>query len=89
MTQLQAPERPMGRPLSHLDEAERYRSFDDLQLAMPSVWESMRLGVATNRSSRSPRSASSAPPLGVVPSCKRWRNAHCSCCCYSANRGYR
>ncbi len=34
----------MGRPLSDLDEAERYRSFDDLQLAMPSVWESMRLG---------------------------------------------
>ncbi len=47
MTQLQAPDqRTAGRPLSHLDEAERYRSFDDLQLAMPSVWESMRLGHA-------------------------------------------
>jgi hypothetical protein len=33
-----------GRPLSHLDEDERYRCFDDLQRAMPTVWESMRLG---------------------------------------------
>ena len=45
MTQLQAPDqRSAGRPLSHLDEDERYRAFDDLQLAMPAVWESMRLG---------------------------------------------
>jgi hypothetical protein len=45
MTQLQAPDqRTAGRGLSQLDEGERYRSFDDLQLAMPSVWESMRLG---------------------------------------------
>ena len=47
MTQLQVPDqRTAGRQLSSLDEAERYRSFDDLQLAMPSVWESMRLGHA-------------------------------------------
>src|SRR5215207_5571273 len=45
MTQLEVPgQRTAGRPLSLLDEAERYRSFDDLQLAMPSVWESMQLG---------------------------------------------
>jgi hypothetical protein len=45
MTQLQAPgQRTTGRPLSHLDEAERYRCFDDLQRAMPAVWQSMRLG---------------------------------------------
>ncbi len=42
--QLQAPGQPAtGRQLSQLDEADRYRCFDDLQLAMPSVWESMRL----------------------------------------------
>ena len=47
MTQLQVPdERTSGRQLSHLDEAERYRCFDELQLAMPSVWESMRLDLA-------------------------------------------
>jgi hypothetical protein len=33
-----------GRPLSGLSEEERYRYFDDLQLTMPTVWESMRLG---------------------------------------------
>ena len=45
MTQLQDPDqRTAGRPLSQLDEEERYRCFDDLQLAMPAVWESMRLG---------------------------------------------
>jgi hypothetical protein len=33
-----------GRPLSGLSEEERYRYFDDLQLTMPKVWESMRLG---------------------------------------------
>jgi hypothetical protein len=44
MTQLRDPDhRTEGRPLSHLDEVERYRAFDDLQLSMPSVWESMRL----------------------------------------------
>ena len=44
MTQLQvSDERTAGRGLSRLDEAERYRVFDDLQLAMPSVWQSMRL----------------------------------------------
>lgn len=42
MTQLQAPSQ-LGRQLSQLNEDERYRSFDDLQLTMPSVWESMRL----------------------------------------------
>jgi hypothetical protein len=42
MTQLEAPSQP-GRQLSQLDEDERYRCFDDLQLTMPSVWESMRL----------------------------------------------
>jgi pheganomycin biosynthesis PGM1-like protein len=47
MTQVQAPDRrTAGRPLSDLDEAQRYRSFDDLQVAMPAVWESMRLGFA-------------------------------------------
>jgi hypothetical protein len=34
------------RPLSLLDDEERYRVFDDLQRTMPSVWESMRLGFA-------------------------------------------
>src|SRR6476620_1296797 len=44
MTQLQDRDpRTQGRQLSQLDEAERYRCFDDLQLTMPSVWESMRL----------------------------------------------
>jgi hypothetical protein len=47
MTQLQAPDQPAtGRHLSDLDEEERYRSFDDLQLAMPAVWESMQRGLA-------------------------------------------
>jgi PGM1 C-terminal domain len=47
MTQLQAPNQPTtGRHLSDLDEEERYRSFDDLQLAMPAVWESMQRGFA-------------------------------------------
>lgn len=31
--------------LSHLDEQERYRSFDDLQVSMPEVWEAMRRGL--------------------------------------------
>jgi PGM1 C-terminal domain len=45
MTQSQEPgKQTTGRPLSHLDEAERYHVFDDLQRAMPTVWESMRLG---------------------------------------------
>jgi hypothetical protein len=45
MTQIHAPDQPTtGRHLSDLDEEERYRAFDDLQVAMPSVWESMRLG---------------------------------------------
>jgi PGM1 C-terminal domain len=44
MTQLQVPDqKTAGRRLSDLDDDERYRSFDDLQLAMPSVWEAMRL----------------------------------------------
>lgn len=44
MTQLTvADQRASGRQLSSLDETERYRCFDDLQLAMPTVWESMRL----------------------------------------------
>lgn len=34
-----------GRPLSALDEAERYRTFDELQLTMPSVWQSMQQGL--------------------------------------------
>ncbi|MDT5109963.1 MAG: hypothetical protein QOE20_1853 [Mycobacterium sp.] len=46
MTQLQAPDQlTTGRHLSDLDEKERYRAFDDLQVAMPSVWESMRRGL--------------------------------------------
>ncbi|MDT5328206.1 MAG: hypothetical protein QOF25_5358 [Mycobacterium sp.] len=44
MTQLQdSDQRAPGRRLSQLDEAERYGVFDDLQLTMPTVWESMRL----------------------------------------------
>jgi hypothetical protein len=35
-----------GRALSDLDDEERYRAFDSLQLTMPSVWESMQLGHA-------------------------------------------
>ena len=42
MTQLEAPTQA-GRRMSALDEDERYRCFDDLQLTMPTVWESMRL----------------------------------------------
>ena len=42
MTQLETPSQH-SRQLSQLDEAERYRCFDDLQLTMPNVWESMRL----------------------------------------------
>jgi hypothetical protein len=42
MTQLEAPIQ-QGRQLSQLGEDERYRVFDDLQLTMPSVWDSMRL----------------------------------------------
>lgn len=34
----------ISRPLSQLDEGERYRTFDELQLSMPTVWESMQLG---------------------------------------------
>lgn len=41
MTQPQS----VGRPLSQLDDDERYRLFDHLQLTMPTVWESMRLGL--------------------------------------------
>jgi hypothetical protein len=45
MTQLQVShQRTAGRHLSDLDEAARYDVFDDLQLTMPTVWESMRLG---------------------------------------------
>ncbi len=32
-----------GRTLSELDDADRYRRFDELQSTMPRVWESMRL----------------------------------------------
>jgi hypothetical protein len=47
MTQLQAPDQPTtGRHLSDLDEEERYRSFDDRQLAMPAAWDSMQRGFA-------------------------------------------
>lgn len=35
----------VARPLSQLDDDERYRLFDHLQLTMPAVWESMRLGL--------------------------------------------
>jgi hypothetical protein len=42
MTQLEAPNQ-LGRKLSELNEDERYRYFDALQLTMPDVWESMRL----------------------------------------------
>jgi hypothetical protein len=45
--QLQAPDqKAAGRHLSDLDEDERYRRFDDRQLAMPAVWESMQRGFA-------------------------------------------
>lgn len=40
MTAVQAP----GRTLGQLDEDERYRAFDDLQLAMSPAWEAMRRG---------------------------------------------
>src|SRR3954468_8434432 len=33
-----------GRRLSQLDDDERYRVFDRLQLAMPAVWASMQRG---------------------------------------------
>ena len=33
-----------GRQLSQLDEEERYRVFDSLQLSMPAVWASMQRG---------------------------------------------
>ncbi len=33
-----------GRQLSQLDEEERYRAFDSLQLSMPAVWASMQRG---------------------------------------------
>ena len=35
-----------SRQLSQLNEDERYGFFDDLQLAMPTVWDSMQLGFA-------------------------------------------
>ena len=45
--QLQSPDqKTAGRHLSDLDEDERYRCFDDRQLAMPAVWESMQRGFA-------------------------------------------
>jgi PGM1 C-terminal domain len=44
MTQLQTPDqKTAGRRLSELDDAERYRCFDDLQVSMPGVWDSMKL----------------------------------------------
>ena len=46
MTQLQVPDdRATGRALSQLDEGDRYQLFDNLQLTMPTVWESMQLGL--------------------------------------------
>ncbi len=87
MTQLETPSQH-SRQLSQLDEDERYRCFDDLQLTMPNVWESMRLDledesvvvvpVDQHRTHHARRAA---------PSCRRWRNAHCSSCCCSASRG--
>lgn len=38
MTQLQTP----GMTLGELNEDERYRAFDDLQLSMPSAWDSIQ-----------------------------------------------
>ena len=35
-----------SRQLSQLNEDERYETFDNLQLAMPAVWESMQRGFA-------------------------------------------
>ena len=44
MTDTQTTQRPAtARALSDLDEAERYRLFDDLQRRMPGVWASIRL----------------------------------------------
>ena len=44
--QLQTPDqKTAGRHLSDLDEDDRYRCFDDRQLAMPAVWESMQRGL--------------------------------------------
>lgn len=46
MTQLQVPvQHTDGLRLSQLDEQQRYRAFDGLQTAMPSVWRSMQLGL--------------------------------------------
>jgi hypothetical protein len=42
---MSVPEDP-GRTLSQLDEGERYRVFDTLQLSMPGVWASMQRGFA-------------------------------------------
>jgi hypothetical protein len=39
-------ESPSPRVLSRLDEAERYRLFDDLQQSMPRVWDSIRRDLA-------------------------------------------
>jgi hypothetical protein len=39
-------ESPSPRVLSRLDEAERYRLFDDLQQSMPGVWDSIRRDLA-------------------------------------------
>ncbi len=79
--------RTAGRHLSDLDEEERYRSFDDRQLAMPAVWESMQRGFADESVVVVPSiSIERTTRLGVAPSCRRWRNAHCSCCCCSASR---
>ena len=78
----------MGRPLSQLNEEERYRAFDDLQLAMPSVWESMRLNLEDESVVVVPSiSIERTTPGQWHASCKRWRNAPCSCCCCCANRG--
>jgi hypothetical protein len=38
MTQLQSPERTLGQ----LNDEERYRAFDDLQLSMGSAWDSIQ-----------------------------------------------
>src|ERR1700752_2308883 len=40
MTQLQNPSRTLGQ----LNDEERYGAFDELQLSMPTVWDSMQLG---------------------------------------------
>ena len=75
-----------SQKLSELDEDKRYRYFDELQLTMPGVWESMCepvaiTGVARSLSSRphtlptaSRRTAS--PPSDIHAATSSWAATH-------------